>query len=228
MKASLTILLFGCTLVFAACVPATTAGAPAALPQATVTQPAPETPDVATPVPTETAAPTETVALVETAAPTETAEPTATALPSDTPTAEAAEATPSPVAESGETEPAAASPDEPMAVDTALLELGKEVYHQQACGVCHSLASAETLGTFGPPHNNLAMAATERIGEERYKGTATTAEEYIRESIVNPQAFMVTGYQITRFPMPIFTNLSEQEVDALVYLLMQPPATTTP
>ncbi len=112
--------------------------------------------------------------------------------------------------------------------DAALLALGMETYRQQACGVCHTLAAVQSLGTFGPPHDNLAAIAGERIHEERYTGTASTAQEYIRESIVNPLAFLVSGYQITRFPMPIFTNLSEQAVDALVYLLMQPPAAVKP
>ena len=90
------------------------------------------------------------------------------------------------------------------------------------------LASVGTLGIFGPPHDNLASIAAERIYEERYKGGATTPEEYIHESIVDPLVFLPDGFQITRFPMPIFSNLSEQEVEALVYLLMQPPSVAIP
>lgn len=164
--------------------------------------------DASSPAVTQPSTPVPTATPVSTATdePTATAEPTATEMATATATPEAVEA------------------DAAETIDTARLELGKEVYRQQACGVCHLLASVETLGTFGPPHDDLATIAAERIHEERYKGTATTAEEYIRESIVNPQAFFVEGYQITRFPMPVFSNLSEQQVDALVYLLMQPPA----
>jgi len=39
---------------------------------------------------------------------------------------------------------------------------------------------------------------------------------------------LVDGYQITRFPMPVFTNLSAHELDALVYLLMQPSDNAVP
>lgn len=118
--------------------------------------------------------------------------------------------------------------DEPQPIDSERLELGKEVYRSQSCGVCHTLDSVGALGAFGPSHNNLATVAAERIHEERYEGAATTPEEYIRESIVDPQAFFVEGLQINRFPMPIFTNLTAQEVDALVYLLMQPPTDAVP
>jgi len=170
---------------------------------------------VAQPAPTKTPDSTATSVFTATTESTAAAEPTATETATATATPEATE-TAQPTISTGPAE----------AIDSEQLELGKEVYRHQACGVCHVLASVGTLGAFGPPHDDLATIAAERIHEERYSGNATTAEEYIRESIVNPQAFMVDGYQITRFPMPVFTNLSEQQVDALVYLLVQPPAVT--
>lgn len=194
MKAKLFFLLFGYAFLTTACVAPTTAGMPPETPAPAVTQ-------QATPVPIATAV------FTATAEPTATEMATATALPEATETAQPTIPT-----------------DPAGTIDSERLELGKEVYRHQACGVCHVLASVGTLGVFGPPHDDLATIAAERIHEERYKGTATTAEEYIRESIVVPQAFFVEGYQITRFPMPVFSNLSEQQVDALVYLLMQPPA----
>lgn len=199
MKARLVSLLFGYALLSAACATPTAAGMPSESHTAAVAQPA--TPvTIATPIFTATAEPT---AAPE---PTATEISTAASVPVETETVQPT------------------NPVEP--IDTERLELGKEVYRHQACGVCHVLTSMETQGAFGPPHDDMATIATERIHEERYKGNATTAEEYIRESIVNPQAFFVDGYQITRFPMPVFSNISEQQVDALVYLLMQPPAVT--
>lgn len=106
--------------------------------------------------------------------------------------------------------------------------MGKEVYARQSCGACHVLTSVGSAGIFGPPHDNMAEIAAQRIREERYQGSAATPEEYIHESIVDPQRFLTDGYQITRFPMPVFTNLAAQEVDALVYLLMQPPEMAIP
>lgn len=154
--------------------------------------------------------------------PTEPPVPVARPAPTVAQITPTSTATPEPQPESEGESPSVADANPP--IDNELLEVGKDVYRQQACGVCHLLASVGSLGTFGPPQDDLASIAGERIHDERYKGSATTAEEYIRESIVDPQAFFVEGYQITRFPMPIFSNISEQQVDALVYLLMQPPA----
>lgn len=151
-------------------------------------------------VPADTPEPPTAAVTPETETPTVTAQPPPEELPTATP-----------------------QPEATPTVDGALLELGKEVYRHQACGVCHTLASVGTVGAFGPPHDDMAALAAQRLTEARYQGSATTPEEYIRESIVDPTVFLTPGYQITRFPMPIFSNLSERELDALVYLLMQPP-----
>jgi len=160
--------------------------------------------------------------------PTETPLPTETSLPTASPNRAVAQATATPAPTEGNRYASTSTADETVALNAELLELGKDVFRRQSCGVCHTLAAVGSQGTFGPPHDNLAERAAERIYEERYKGGATTPAEYIRESIVDPQAFMVEGYQITRFPMPIFTNLSAREVDALVYLLMQPSTAPVP
>lgn len=97
---------------------------------------------------------------------------------------------------------------------------GLRVYHEQYCGTCHSLPAAETGGMFGPPHDSIALVAERRVGAPGYHGTATTAEEYLRESVTDPGAFRVPGYEMTRFMMPAYTTLSEQELDALVYLML--------
>jgi mono/diheme cytochrome c family protein len=100
-------------------------------------------------------------------------------------------------------------------------ERGLEVYQQQYCGICHRLDAAGTAGLFGPTHNGMAVIAEQRIHAPGYTGTARTAAEYLRESIVNPQAYVVEGYQQTRHHMPIYTHLSETDVDALVQMLLE-------
>ncbi len=39
--------------------------------------------------------------------------------------------------------------------------------------------------------------------------------------IVDPNVFIVDGYQFARFPMPIFDTLPDDELEALVHLLLQ-------
>jgi mono/diheme cytochrome c family protein len=115
--------------------------------------------------------------------------------------------------------PAAAAAPAP-AFDPALYEQGKQVYLSQYCGVCHVLAAAGTAGVFGPAHDGVGRIAGERIAEPRYAGAATTAEAYLRESILEPGAYIVSG-GIARQAMPSFAHLPAADIDALVYFLMQ-------
>ena len=52
---------------------------------------------------------------------------------------------------------------DPMVEQTQLVERGLAVYRQQYCGICHELAAAETVGAFGPPHDQMGFVAVQRI-----------------------------------------------------------------
>lgn len=97
---------------------------------------------------------------------------------------------------------------------------GLRLYREQYCGLCHAFAAAGTAGIFGPPHDAIRLVAEQRIHDEKYTGTATTAAGYIRESLRNPAAYRVPGFEFTRYLMPAYTNLSDAEVDALVTMLL--------
>jgi nitric oxide reductase subunit C len=94
-----------------------------------------------------------------------------------------------------------------------------EVYRAQYCGACHELAVAGTAGVFGPAHDGLGTLAEQRITDPGYGGAATTVSEYIRESIVQPDAYLVAGYSASSHPMPAYEFLTEDEIEALVALL---------
>lgn len=119
----------------------------------------------------------------------------------------------------GEEKPAAAAtPAEPAGGEPAdPLALGKQLYQGQGCSGCHTLADAGATGTIGPTHEGLAQTAAKRIADPGYTGQATTAEEYIHESIVDPSVYVVPGYQPI---MPSYSTLSEEQVNALVQYLM--------
>lgn len=104
-------------------------------------------------------------------------------------------------------------------VDTARIEHGVEVYRANYCGTCHTLAIANTRGTFGPAHDDAGSHAADYIALATYTGTATTAADYIRESLLEPSIFHTPGHEATHHPMPPFTHLSDEDIDALVYLL---------
>ncbi len=54
------------------------------------------------------------------------------------------------------------------------------------CGICHTVADAGTTGTIGPELSNIGTIAATR--------TDLSAEEYIRQSIDDPGAFISPGY----------------------------------
>lgn len=54
------------------------------------------------------------------------------------------------------------------------------------CGICHTVADAGTTGTIGPELSHIGTIAATR--------TSLSAEEYIRQSIDDPGAFISPGY----------------------------------
>lgn len=106
-------------------------------------------------------------------------------------------------------------------VDMALIERGIAVYRENYCGTCHTLEAAGTRGIFGPDHNQAAALAAERIASDNYSGAATTVEEYLRESLLEPQRYIVESYLASAHPMPAYTHLDPADIEAMVYLLLQ-------
>jgi mono/diheme cytochrome c family protein len=188
--------------------PAAWAITPATLAPETARAPAevPTTPSVATATLTATSDLTNSSA----PAPTIAAAPTATRVPTI-----ASSATPGAVS----VEPPPSTPS--AEIVSAVVERGLQVYQQSYCGLCHQLDAARTAGQFGPTHNHMGTTAALRIRDKTYTGTARTAAEYIRESIVNPQVYIVAGYEQSQYHMPPFAKLSEADLDALVQMLLQ-------
>jgi hypothetical protein len=101
------------------------------------------------------------------------------------------------------------------------LAYASELYRELGCSGCHQLNIVNPESRPGPTHNAMGVTAERRIADPSYTGSAATAAEYIRESIVNPRAYLVPGYDRSRFVMPTFTTLGERELQALVQLLLQ-------
>ena len=98
--------------------------------------------------------------------------------------------------------------------------VGHGVYLKYYCGLCHASQRAGTSGIFGPPHDGMKAIAAVRIKDENYRGEATTAAQYIRESILDPTVYVVPGFETSVHRMPAYTNLSAQEIEALVTFLL--------
>lgn len=98
----------------------------------------------------------------------------------------------------------------PRTPGTADPSRGRELFIQRGCGTCHALQAAGTTGTVGPNLNGIGSRAGERK-------PGMSAEEYLRESIVNPNAYVVEGYSPA---MPINLITSQQDMDDLVAFLL--------
>ncbi|HLR90409.1 MAG TPA: c-type cytochrome [Balneolaceae bacterium] len=85
-------------------------------------------------------------------------------------------------------------------------ERGEALFTQNACGTCHSVEGASLVG---PPLNGL-------YGSEQTFTDGTSAiadEEYLHESIVNPSAKVVEGYQNAMVP---YDFLSEDDIQSII------------
>ena len=90
---------------------------------------------------------------------------------------------------------------------------GRELFISTGCNACHTLGDANATAQVGPELDEVATVA-----EDREKGKS--AEDYIRESIVDPAAFEVEGYSGTTMPGNYADQLTPEEIDTLVEYLL--------
>jgi cytochrome c oxidase subunit 2 len=90
---------------------------------------------------------------------------------------------------------------------------GEQLCTENGCGGCHQLSKAGTKAAIGPSLDNLAADA------KKY-GKGKTPEEYVRDSIVNPNGFVVPGFSEGTMPQNFGKDLSPEQVDALVKYLL--------
>jgi cytochrome c1 len=86
---------------------------------------------------------------------------------------------------------------------------GASLFQANGCGGCHTFKPAGSNGQQGPDLDNVASDA-QKAGKP--------LDAYVTESIENPQAYVVPGYQPI---MPDFSSLSSDQVAALVAYITQ-------
>lgn len=86
------------------------------------------------------------------------------------------------------------------------------------CITCHSLVPGEIK--VGPSHDGVARRAAEVIRQSDYAGSATTAEEYLRESILEPNAYVVSGFVPGVMYQAYSSTLTDGELADLVAFLL--------
>lgn len=133
--------------------------------------------------------------------PAEAAQPAATATP--------APPTPTP------------TPD-PLALRR--IEQGKQVYQKAGCTACHAIKDVGLQGDVGPALDDSYGLAFAAVKDPTYKGKAKTAEEYLREAILDPAKHLIkdcpTGpCQPGVMPTNYGAQLRPEELDTLVLYL---------
>ena len=94
----------------------------------------------------------------------------------------------------------------------AQAKTGEQIFTAAGCAGCHTFGPAGSTGTIGPNLNDLKAAAAKF-------GKGKPPEDYVSESILKPDAFIVPGFTNS---MPSFDGrLTDQQVQALVDYLLQ-------
>jgi mono/diheme cytochrome c family protein len=87
---------------------------------------------------------------------------------------------------------------------------GKKLFTSNGCGGCHTYKPAGSNGKVGPDLDNLAADAK--------KANKGSLEDYVRESIEDPDAYVVSGFP--KGVMPAFKGtLTDSQIDELVSFL---------
>ncbi len=107
------------------------------------------------------------------------------------------------------------SGDDQGALATAGLaqaKTGDQIFTAAGCAGCHTFAPAGSNANIGPNLDELAAAAGQRE-------PGKSAEEYIRESLTSPEAFLTEGFGNA---MPSFEGrLTDEQIQALVDYLLE-------
>lgn len=102
--------------------------------------------------------------------------------------------------------------------------LGEALFRTVApgCSACHSIAPGVDLA--GPSLAGVARRARQVLESEDYRGEAESVEDYLRESIVSPSAYLVPGAMysaegVSFMPTTYPESLTPEQIDQLVAYL---------
>lgn len=106
----------------------------------------------------------------------------------------------------GETTTGEAQPPPPPAAAEGDPAAGKTVFAAQGCGGCHTFSAAGTNASVGPDLDEAVQ------GKE---------PEFVRESIVDPNKEITSGFAPNIMPQDFGQKLSQKQLDDLVAFLLQ-------
>ncbi|HEV8671955.1 MAG TPA: cytochrome c [Candidatus Limnocylindria bacterium] len=104
---------------------------------------------------------------------------------------------------------AVACAPEPPATDP--IARGRQLYRELGCANCHEGSISNLFRPVGPPLDRIGLVAGKRV-------SGMSAEEYLRQSITDPGAYVVPGYPDS-MPRGVARDLSAEDLAALVAYL---------
>jgi hypothetical protein len=104
-----------------------------------------------------------------------------------------------------------------------------DIFTRSGCPVCHIIPGIPGAnGRVGPP---LVLGTTgeQRLNDPGYKGQAKTVHDYVVESVLEPQRFVVRGYPEHTMPAWYGSKLSAMALEKIaVYLERQTAGDSAP
>ena len=103
---------------------------------------------------------------------------------------------------------------------------GAKLYETLPCASCHDISRPWPGGYICPNLGNIATEAARIVRQPEYRGHATDAAGYIRESIVDPNAYIVAGPSYRQadgqsvMPKVFGQSLTPAQLDDLVAFLL--------
>ncbi|HBH79808.1 MAG TPA: hypothetical protein DDY39_08275 [Nitrospira sp.] len=124
---------------------------------------------------------------------------------------------PSPQATPNKTAEARLTPDKVPLVTGE--ESFSDLFTRAGCAVCHVIPGIPGAnGHVGPPLI-LGTTGTQRLTDPAYRGEARTVHEYIVESVLDPQRFVVPGYPEHTMPTWYGSKLSALALEQIAAYL---------
>ena len=103
---------------------------------------------------------------------------------------------------------AAAAPKTTTAAAAAPSAAGKAIFVSAGCGACHTFKAAGTSANVGPDLDTAPATDAKKAN--------MSLADFVRESIVNPNAFIASGFPKGVMPQNFGTSLGKTKIDALV------------
>jgi len=154
-------------------------------------------------------------AAATTAPPTSTAAPTtaATTVVRTVTVGSTAAATTAPPTSTAAPTTAATTTTAPSGGNAAAVAAGKAVFLSSGCGACHTFKPANATGTIGP---DLDTAPAQSAKADHNMPLPA----FIKQSIVDPNAYIAQGYSKGIMPTTFGTQLSAKQIDDLVAFIL--------